>query len=169
MARCAVAAVGARCRGGTTDAQSPKARICCAAMGDLVRALLRLLAMGALVAGVVFMHHAMTAAPAEPAAVTAAQDDLNASPAHPQGAPDPAVESIAKGHGADSHSPGLLHMCLAILASAAIMLIGRLLRARTTLGWFCLPRPHERRAPIQRPPRRPAGTALLLSLCVMRT
>jgi hypothetical protein len=137
-------------------------------MGDLVRAVLRLLAVGALVGGVVFMHHAMTASPAEPSAVAAAQDDLKGPPAHLEGAPADPDESVATDHGPDSHSQNLLHLCLAILASAAIMLLGWLLRTRIPLGWFCLPRLQERSARILRPPRRPTGSALLLSLCVTR-
>lgn len=139
-------------------------------MGDLVRAVLRLLAVGALVGVVVFMHHAMTVSPAEPSAIAAAHDHREGSPAHLEGAPaNPADESVATENGADSHAEDLLHLCLAILASAAIMLLGWLLGSRVPLAWFTPAKLQERWVCILRPPRRPSGTALLLSLCMMRT
>jgi hypothetical protein len=139
-------------------------------MGDLVRAVLRLLAVGALVGGVVFMHHAMTVSPAESSGIAATQDHREGARAHLELAPtSPVDESIATDHGADSHAQDLLHLCLAVLASAAIMLVGWLLGSRVQLAWFSPAKLKEHWVPILRPPRSPSGTALLLSLCVMRT
>jgi hypothetical protein len=106
-------------------------------MGDPVRAVLRLLAVGALVGGVVFMHHAMTVSPAESSGIAATQDHREGARAHLELAPtSPVDESIATDHGADSHAQDLLHLCLAVLASAAIVLLGRLLGSRVQIAWF---------------------------------
>jgi hypothetical protein len=140
------------------------------AMGDLVRAVLRLFAVGALLGGVVFMHHTMTVPPAASSAAAATQDHRAGARAHLDVVPaSPVDESMATDRGADSHSHDLLHLCLAVLASAAIMLLGWLLGSRVQLAWSSHARLQEHRVRILRPPRRPSGTTLLLSLCVMRT
>lgn len=50
-------------------------------------AVLRLLAVGALVGGVVFMHHAMTVSPADSSAIAATQDHREGARAHLEVAP----------------------------------------------------------------------------------
>ncbi|RIQ23211.1 hypothetical protein DY240_12825 [Jiangella rhizosphaerae] len=118
----------------------------------------RLLVLAALLLGIVLMHHVAGAGHAD-----------GHSPAH-----EPAAAAHAEGHdGEPSPSPSgheLVHLCLAVLTAAVLVLAGRVLLRR-------LP-PLARRArdavvtwPARRvrPPPRLYGSALLTSLCVLRT
>lgn len=137
---------------------------------------MRVVAGAVLVLGMVAMHHI-------------AQPEHDASATH-QSPVVTTYEPVAVEHGAtldvvpaddggdrsamDEDAPtaahGLLHLCLAVLTAAAVLMVA---------GWLLGPWrtwPAERRSWLvkvwrqpPRPPPRPHGSALLVSLCVMRT
>lgn len=133
-------------------------------MRVLMRAVLRLLAVGALVAGIVLMHHALTVSTDDP--TLAAHGHAAASPsAH---APD--GESNPTGPADRSGGHDVLHLCIAVAAGAALLFAAWLLVRRRPLAWISGTRPRVvLRHGILRPPRILAGYPLLFSLCVMRT
>jgi hypothetical protein len=156
------------------------------------RRLRRLFVVSALTAGVAVMHHVGTASPdadtAPPTAVVTAASHILADsgggstsaaadgPAHSRstGPAAAAAAPVPAGHAADHGTAGwahdLLHLCLAVVVSAALALLGRLLVQRGALLWIvarwtgvpCRPS-------MVRPPQVRPGRALLLSVCVMRT
>lgn len=121
-----------------------------------MRTVSRLLVLGALLLGIVLMHHVAGAGHAD-----------GHSPAHE------ATSTVhATGHESEP-SPsahGLVHLCLAVLTAAALVLAGRLLVSR-------LPHVVRRARDLvvtvptlgARPPPRAHGAALLTSLGVSRT
>ncbi|HEX6338580.1 MAG TPA: hypothetical protein VFZ85_16615 [Jiangellaceae bacterium] len=130
-------------------------------MGVLMRAVLRLLAVGALVAGIVLMHQALTVSTDDP--TLAAHGHAAASPsAH---APDGPTGPVDRSGGHD-----VLHLCIAVAAGAALLFAAWLLARRRPLARISGTRPRVVvRHGVLRPPRILAGYPLLLSLCVMRT
>lgn len=129
------------------------------------RGLLRVLVVCALLVGVVLMHHTATDGGHEATA-----------PAH-HVATDHFVAAGAAGHGsaaglATDDSVGIahsmLHLCIAIFASAALAMIGWLLVRPATRWWTLwspavnLPWPPTAKSP------RISGNALVTSLCVIR-
>lgn len=136
--------------------------------------MVRVVAMAALVLGIVVMHHVvrpdheMSAAHQSSAMATAervVEHGMSLDTA-------PAVggsSGSAMGDEVPSTSHGLLHLCLAVLTAAVLVLAGWLLLARrpwTSTSPFVAFRVRPIPA---RPPPRPHGSALLTSLCVMRT
>lgn len=138
-------------------------------MGLLVA---RLTAVAFLVLGIVVMHH--VAWPShdgannhETAAITVASGE---AATHVM-APNPSVGGLAAETEDDAPSAdhSLLHLCLAVIIAAAMLLVGWLLLIRRP--WISALQStafRARRMPA-RPPPRPHGSALLVSLCVMRT
>lgn len=144
---------------------------------------MRTLPVFALVAGIAVMHQAGAAAADVPA--------LPGAPGTTEAAPHAAAEAAGlDSHGsAHGHSAGpagysaahqdaagggaahdVLHLCLAVVLSAALALLGWLL-VRHGVLWL-IPRlwaAASRRPPVGRPPRAVPGSVLLISLCVMRT
>lgn len=162
------------------------------------RRIRRALVVCALIAGIAVMHHVGKAIPgleAAPAtAVAAAVGHILVDPAvastggghnHPgaESAQTGGAAAIAAsappagqgaghdaGHGTTGASHDLLHLCLAVVVSAALAL----------LGWWLARRAAPRRIvgrwngvrrwpPLVRPPRVLTGRLVLLSVCVMRT
>lgn len=133
-------------------------------MRVLMRAVLRLLAVGALVVGIVLMHPALTMSTDEP---TLAAHGHTATPpsAH---APDEAGNSTGPVDRSGGHD--VLHLCIAVAAGAALLFAAWLLVRRRPLAWISGTRPRVvLRHGVLQPPRILAGCPLLLSLCVMRT
>ncbi|SED81763.1 DUF6153 family protein [Jiangella alba] len=130
---------------------------------------LRLLLVAVLAVGLVAMHHLAGAGDGRAQAQVTAMDA-----AAPAGHAAPAGQAAPNDHGAtsgddDGAGHGLFHLCLAVLTAAVLLLAGWLLlgpRRWTSL----LPLGALLRAPAPaRPPPRRHGSALLVSLCVMRT
>ncbi|PZF86070.1 hypothetical protein C1I92_02495 [Jiangella anatolica] len=136
----------------------------------------RVAAVAVLVFGIVVMHHIAqsghdgSAAPEAPTLASgvgeAAGHAMSAS--GPQ-LSDDAAAGTAAGDGAMSAGHVMLHLCLAVLTAAAVVLVGWLLL--TLRPWaVASPLVLFRVRPLPaRPPPRPHGSALLMSLCVMRT
>jgi hypothetical protein len=165
----------------------------------VARRIRRALVVCALVAGVAAMHHVGTATPdvatAPPTAVAAAavhslvdagglstgavtDHHAGAEPARATGPAAAAPAATTAGHPADhaaTHGPtgaghDLLHLCLAVVVSAALALLGWLLVRHGVLRWVV--RRWSGALPgraLLRPPRAVLGRSLLLSVCVMRT
>ncbi|PZF83906.1 DUF6153 family protein [Jiangella anatolica] len=135
---------------------------------------IRLLAVAALVLGIVLMHHVArsgheAAASEQPSAGMSTSMSMSMSMSmSPQADPGCDCPPGAGDHDQPS-GHGLLHLCLAVLTAAAAALAGWLLLATRPIA--VLPREWRpgawRRA--ERGPPRPHGSALLVSLCVMRT
>jgi hypothetical protein len=127
---------------------------------------LRVLVVCALLVGVVLMHHTATDGGHEATApdprVSTDHFVLAGSGGH-DGHTDPATEES----GGMAHS--VLHLCIAILASAALAVLGWLLVRRATRWWaLWIPAVSHRWLPTVRLPR-VSGSALVISLCVLRT
>lgn len=81
----------------------------------------------------------------------------------------PGYAGIAVGNDAPPTGHDLLHLCLAAMTAAAVLLVGWLLLTRRV--WTMIPPVlvFRTRPVLARPPPRPRGSVLLVSLCVMRT
>ncbi|SDS77468.1 DUF6153 family protein [Jiangella sp. DSM 45060] len=123
---------------------------------------LRLLLVAVLALGLVAMHHLAGAGDGRAEAQVTAVDA-----AAPAGHAAPSDHGAASGDDGAGH--GLFHLCLAVLTAAALMLAGWLLLGPRR--WTSLLRPGALLTPPApaRPPPRPHGSALLVSLCVLRT
>lgn len=140
----------------------------------------RALAVAALVLGLVAMHHLVRSDDdgsaihqSHSAATTVAMERPGAAAHGPVPATAGHDASGRSGTGDDAPPAAvhdLVHLCLAVLTTALLIPAVRLLSARR-------PSPTRRRnsAPTtdgrapKRPPPRPAGSTLLVSLCVLRT
>ena len=133
---------------------------------------MRVVAVAVLVLGIVVMHHVdrsghggsgdqeastITAVP-----VQVVGHEMGANAAGGLAAAEAEDEAPSAGH-------DLLHLCLTVMTAAAVLVVGWLLLARR--GWMSTTLVVAFRArPVPaRPPPRPHGSALLRSLCVMRT
>ena len=127
--------------------------------------MVRALALAALIVGLVMMHHvagaATDAAHGVAGAGTGSVDATHGHHAldHPAGPGSDAAHDSSGGH--------LLHLCLAVLTAAVMVLaVWSWRRLRPERGEFRWSGAHRRRHP--RPVGR-YGIGLLISLCVMRT
>ncbi|TDD69934.1 hypothetical protein E1262_11225 [Jiangella aurantiaca] len=130
------------------------------------------MAVAVLVLGIVVMHHVArpehdgSGGPGSSAMV----DSPTAAVGHAEGADVSAASDSGVADGdAPSAGHGLLHLCLAVLTAAAVLVVGWLLLARrpwlpmsSFVAFRARPKP-------SRAPPRPHGSALLMSLCVIRT
>ncbi|WP_051425481.1 DUF6153 family protein [Jiangella gansuensis] len=130
----------------------------------------RLLVVVVLVLGIVMMHHVAQSGRHE-LPVVADQAAGHAAAMSPTGThADPAGSGPGSSLDDTTLEHGLLHLCLAVVTAAALLVIGRLLR-----GWRWLPAVGSTLTPAVLPvrrrpaPPRPYGTVLLTSLCVLRT
>lgn len=133
----------------------------------------RVMAVAVLVLGLVVMHHVARAgtdgASSHESPTMAA--DANETIEHAMGANVVAGDLAADTEHGDASSAGhdLLHLCLAVVSAAAVLVVGWLLLVRrpwlptsSFVAFRARPKP-------SRAPPRPHGSALLMSLCVMRT
>lgn len=125
---------------------------------------LRLLLVAVLALGLVAMHHLAGAGAGRAEAQVTAMDD-----AAPAGHVAPAGHDDGATSGGDDAAHGLFHLCLAVLTAAVLLLAGWLLLGPRR--WTSLQPPGALLTPPApaRPPPRRHGSALLVSLCVMRT
>jgi hypothetical protein len=139
----------------------------------------RALVVLALVAGIVMMHHVVSAN--ESAAATAGSADQSAAVAVDHhafttesvggtiaGHSNGAAASDASAAGQPSGGHDLLHWCAAVAFSAALLLFGLVLIRFGVPRWFILPRWRETWPRRVWPPSLAAGRSLLMSVCVMR-
>jgi hypothetical protein len=117
--------------------------------------LLLAVVVAGLLVGLVGMHQLAVAPAAGAAPVSHVTEGM---PVDPGGPP----------HGDDGHDRGLLHLCLAVLTAAAVLIVAVVLwrrgRPRSVVRRVARARP--RTAPRAPPPTAPARLALL---CVLRT
>lgn len=134
----------------------------------VTQGVLRLVVVCALLGGVILMHHV---------AGDAAGHGVGGSPhvaADHTVIADHTVAADHAGAGSAGLHPGhlahaVLHLCVAVLVSVAVAVLGWLLVRLGVHWWTSLLRLAGLRWPqLVRPPR-PSGAVLLISLCVMRT
>jgi hypothetical protein len=125
---------------------------------------LRVVAVAVLALGIVLMHHV-----ARPDHDTSAGQALSIG-SHAATTSVDGQAPAAASNQAPLAGHEMLHLCLAVLMSAVILLVGRLYGLRPRSPWLVpLVRHHVLGPARSRPPPRPYGTALFVSLCVMRT
>ncbi|TDE12618.1 hypothetical protein [Jiangella asiatica] len=131
----------------------------------------RLLVVAALVLGIVMMHHVARSGheAVQGAERTSSPSSMVVTAGHDE-AGSPGASSTD--HGEPDHSSsahGLLHLCVAVLTAAVLLVLGRLAHAGRLLPAFLSATAAVVRRVFRPPPPRPAGWELLTSLCVMRT
>lgn len=127
----------------------------------------RVVALAVLVLGIVVMHH--VARPGHDASI--GDETSLVQPHSSEGAPaadEPPTGATSDDSPVERHD--LLHLCLSVMTTVVVLLIGRVLlalRRWRRSGAFEAFRPPAMVA--TRAPPRPHGSALLVSLCVLRT
>lgn len=127
---------------------------------------LRVWAVAVLVLGIVVMHH--VAQPSHDTAVDEMSVTQTQAADHGMDPPDGSGAAAAEDDPSSSVHD-MLHLCLAVMTAAAVLLAGWVLLVRcrwTEPSLFVAFRAQPMPA---RPPPRPHGPELLMSLCVMRT
>jgi hypothetical protein len=128
-----------------------------------------------LVLGILVMHHIARPSHDAPAAHDSSVVQLQAADhgtnADMVGVADtrPGFAGTAVGDDAPPTGHDLLHLCLAVMTTAVVLLVGWLLLSRRV--WTMIsPVLVFRAGPVlARPPPRPRGSVLLVFLCMMRT
>jgi hypothetical protein len=139
------------------------------------RLAIRVWAVAVLVLGILVMHHMARPSNDAPTAHESSAVQLQAA-GHGTNA-DMAVvaktrlggEGTAAGDEVPPIDHDLLHLCLAVITAAVALLVGWLLLTRRVWTMISPVLVFRARPVLARPPPRPRGSVLLVSLCVMRT